>query len=38
VVAFSDQTETEELEDKAEEYLQWTIEVFKTFANSTGGD
>ena len=26
VVAFSDQTETEELEDKAEEYLQWTIE------------
>ena len=26
VVAFSDQTDTEELEDKAEEYLQWTIE------------
>ena len=26
VVAFSDQTETEEQDDKAEEYLQWTIE------------
>jgi RNA polymerase primary sigma factor len=26
VVTFSDQTETEEQDDKAEEYLQWTIE------------
>lgn len=26
VVAFSDQTETEEHEDRSEEYLQWTIE------------